>query len=118
MRILVVENNALVRDVIAEGLRQAGYEAFEASNANEAFAVLDRHGPDVLVADIELSGGMTGWDVAVRGREKNPRLAVIYASGFAPDRSREVPHSRHLTKPFKPGQVIQAANEIALELGL
>ena len=118
MRILVVENSARVREVIVDGLREAGYETYEAGSAAEAIALLDQHAPDLLVADVELGGAVTGWDVAVRGREKNPLLGVIYVSGFAPDRSREVPGSRHLTKPFKAGQIISVATEIALERGL
>src|SRR4051794_29725872 len=109
MRILVVENNALVCGDIADGLRQAGYETFEATSGPEAVLLLDQHSPDVLVADIDLSADMTGWEVAERGRERNPKLAVIYASGFPPEHERQVPHSRYLTKPFKVGQIIAVA---------
>ena len=114
MRILVVENNAVVCCDIAEGLRRAGYETFEASSGEEALRILENERPDVLVADIDL-GGISGWEVAERGRAMNPRLAVIYASGFPPDRSREVRGSLHLTKPFKVGQVIAAATNVAVE---
>ena len=79
--------------------------------------MLDERRPDLLVADIDL-GGISGWEVAQRGRLKNPRLAVLYASGFPPERDREVPGSRHLAKPFKVSQVIAAATAIALESNL
>jgi CheY-like chemotaxis protein len=118
MRILVVENDPRVREPMVEGLRQAGYETFDASSGPEALTLLDLNKPEVLVTDVLLSGEMTGWDVAEQGRSRNPDLIVIYASGFAPERSREVPGSRHLTKPFKAGQVIAAATEMALERGL
>jgi CheY-like chemotaxis protein len=114
MRILVVENDERVREPIVEGLRQAGYETFEASDGPEALTLLELHKPEVLVADVLLAGGITGWEVAEQGRALDPDLVVIYASGFAPERSREVPGSRHLTKPFKAGEIVAAATEMAL----
>ena len=118
MRILIVENDERLREPLAEGLRQAGYEVIEASNGREALSLLDEHSPDLLVTDISLPGDSSGWEVANHGRYRNPDLGVIYASGFPQERDREVPRSRHLTKPFKVGQLIAAATEIALERGL
>ena len=118
MRILVLENDPLVREPMVEGLRQAGYETVDASTGREGLVLLDLHKPEVLVTDVHLPGEVTGWEVAEQGRVRNPNLIVIYASGFAPDHSREVPGSRHLTKPFRAGQIISAATEMALERGL
>ena len=118
MRILVVENDERVREPVVEGLRQAGYEVFEASTGADALDLLAEHRPDLLVVDISLPGDILGWEVADQGRKQNPELGVIYASGFADEPSREVPRSRHLTKPFKVGQLISAATDIALERGL
>src|SRR4051794_15124474 len=115
MRILVVENDERVREPMVEGLRGAGYETFDAASGREALRLMDLHKPEVLVVDVLLAGETTGWDVAEQGRARNPNLIVIYASGFPAERRREVPGSRHLTKPFKAGQVIAAATEMALE---
>jgi CheY-like chemotaxis protein len=118
VRILVVENDALVREPMVAGLRQAGYETFDAASGREALTLMDLHRPEVLVTDVLLAGEITGWDVAEQGRARNPHLIVIYASGFAPERGREVPGSRHLTKPFKAGQIISIATKMALDRGL
>ena len=70
MRILVVENDALVREPVVEGLRQAGYETVDASNGREGLILWELHKPDVLVTDVQLPGGRRAgtWpNVAVNG---------------------------------------------------
>lgn len=79
MRILVVEDDALVREFVVEVLREQGYDVIHAANGEEALAWCGRHAADVLITDVRLPGG-----IAERCRERDPGLPVIYATGFSP----------------------------------
>src|SRR5215210_5518128 len=91
MKVLVVEDDELVREVAVEGLTEAGFEVVEAASAEEALARCEEHVADVLFTDIRLPGSLDGWDVAEQCRETNPGLPVIYATGFSHVRPRPVP---------------------------
>jgi CheY-like chemotaxis protein len=75
MRILVVENDLLVREPMVEGLRQAGYETFEASSGPEALTLMDLQKPEVLVADVP-SGKRYGLGSCRTGSRGQPLTAA------------------------------------------
>lgn len=102
MRILMVEDDPLVRELVVDALREEGYEVFHASNGEQALALCKRQIADVLVTDIRLPGGVDGWQIAERCREHDPQLQVIYATGFSPVEARPVPGSLTLHKPTNP----------------
>jgi CheY-like chemotaxis protein len=98
--ILIVEDEYLVRDWMAEELRAAGCTVLEAMNGTEAIEIiLSESQLDVLVTDINLGKGPTGWAVAERFRDHHPQNPVIYASGSRQDDARRVPRSVFLDKP-------------------
>jgi DNA-binding response OmpR family regulator len=114
LRVLVVENNEPLREPIAEGLRQAGFEVVEACDGEEAMSHCDRPF-DVLFTDIDLPGGMDGWTIAERWRETDPAIGVIYTSGFCLEQGRQVGGSRCIPKPYRPGHIVAAVVELANE---
>ncbi|MFK4525183.1 CheY-like chemotaxis protein [Bradyrhizobium japonicum] len=83
MRILVVEDDALIREFVVEALREEGYDVIHAANGAEALAWCGRLVADVLITDVRLPGGIGGWKIAEHSREHDPGL-VIYATGFSP----------------------------------
>ena len=100
--ILVVEDEALPRLDLVETLSGAGYEVLEASDANQALGYLRNRRPiDVVITDIDLGAGPTGWDVAETFRAARPDILIIYLSGFAGDRRRTVPGSVFFAKPCR-----------------
>lgn len=109
-RILLVEDELLLREVMAAELSDAGYEVVEAGDAAEAFASLTDI--DLLFTDIRLPGGVDGWTIAERARETNPDLAVIYATGYSGSTPREVPGSRFFSKPYRTRAVLAAVREL------
>jgi CheY-like chemotaxis protein len=111
MKILVVEDDLLIRLVAVEALRDAGYEVVEAEDGSEALEQL-RNAPDVLFTDIRLPGTLTGWDIAERCRENNPRMPVIYATGYSPVSRRPVPGSRFFQKPYTLEQLVAAIRDL------
>jgi two-component system cell cycle sensor histidine kinase/response regulator CckA len=82
--VLLVEDEAVVRAVIAEILEEAGYTVLPAANGREAFELAGTFpGPiDVLLTDW-IMPEMGGPEIAERLREKRPELRVVFMSGYA-----------------------------------
>ena len=114
-RVLVVEDEYLVRDMIVHEMGLAGFDVVEAPSAEEALklaAGLDRL--DLLFTDIRLPG-MNGWQLAELIRGRYAEVPVIYASGYA-ERVTPLPRSKFLHKPYMPSQVFKAAAEFGIKL--
>lgn len=81
--VLVVEDDALVRECAVEQLGYLGYRVLEAGNGTQALAVLDAHADiDLLFTDIIMPGGMNGRELAAAALRMRPDLRVLYASGY------------------------------------
>jgi CheY-like chemotaxis protein len=80
-RILLVEDEVLVRMTLADQLRDAGYVVLEASNADEALDLLHaHHGIRVVLSDIRMPGKMDGVGLACAIRTKYPEIKIVLAS--------------------------------------
>jgi CheY-like chemotaxis protein len=113
--ILIVEDEALLRLVIADELRDAGFAVIEAGNGGDAIEMLEkRPSVDLLFTDIRMPGALSGWDVAERARGVCPNIPVIYATGFSDDEPRVVPGGRLFKKPYKASAIIDAAREMGV----
>ncbi len=104
VRVLFVEDEFLIREWIAQSLAEQGFAVESVTNAADALSRISRGRIDVLLTDINLSGGMDGAALARRARELRPGLAVIYASAHAASLSSNtrVPGSVVLSKPYEP----------------
>lgn len=80
--VLVVEDEALVRWVLTEHLRDAGLAVVEASDATEALRAVDRTPIDVVVTDVRMPGDIDGLELARSLRVSRPDLPVILTSGY------------------------------------
>jgi CheY-like chemotaxis protein len=112
VRVLVVEDDPLIREFVVEALREAGHHVVHASTGEEAMEWCKRQYADVLVTDIRLPGRIDGWQIAEQCREHDPELPVIYATGFSPVAARPVPGSRSLFKPYHPDEIVRAVQEL------
>jgi CheY-like chemotaxis protein len=110
-RVLVVEDDAAVRDACVETLRGSGYEVIEAPDAMEAFRLIADHGGvDLLLTDLGLPGGVSGRALADAARNVDPAMQVIFISGYA---SAEM-HERGgciLVKPFTQSQLAEKVRQ-------
>ena len=104
--ILVVEDEVLVRMMIADHLRTAGYTVLEASNAHEARDVL-RHTSDIrlIVSDLRMPGAMDGVALARLVRAEYPSVKIVLTSGHvhALDWTE---HDGFFAKPYDPKIII------------
>jgi CheY-like chemotaxis protein len=99
MKVLVVEDDELLRVVTTEALEEEGFEVIEAATGEEALEKCQEHIADALLTDIMLPGKISGWDIAEHCREANPHLPVVYVSGYSFPKARPVPGSCFFTKP-------------------
>lgn len=82
-RILVVDDEVAIRDLVAEALEEVGYRVTKAGTAAQALQALERESEAVLlITDIGLPGGMSGDELAVIALERRPTLKVLFISGF------------------------------------
>jgi CheY-like chemotaxis protein len=82
--ILVVEDEILVRWVIAEHLRECGYRVIETGSGDEALDVLRRTGltVDVVFSDVRMPGTIDGLALAQWIRRERPAIKIVLTSGF------------------------------------
>ncbi|PZW67168.1 PAS domain S-box-containing protein [Pseudomonas sp. URMO17WK12:I1] len=82
-RILVVEDDQVVRMLMIEVLEELGYQLIQASDAQSALGLLEQHAPlDLLLTDVGLPG-MNGRQLADAARQRQPGLKVLFATGYA-----------------------------------
>lgn len=83
-RILVVEDDPVVRQIPATYLGDHGYEIVEAGNGEEAVDYLKNGRPfDLLFTDVVLPGGMNGVEIGEKAKRNQPRIKIIYTTGYA-----------------------------------
>jgi signal transduction histidine kinase/CheY-like chemotaxis protein len=83
--ILVVEDEAAVREMSCDTLRELGYIVLEAADGEQALAALDRHpGVDLLFTDVVMPG-MNGRQLAEAALALRPALKILYTTGYARD---------------------------------
>ena len=110
--LLLVEDNDAVRELAVHALRKRGYTVHEARNAEEAieWSMTSRIKPSLLVTDVVMPG-LSGPNLAARLLQENPRLKVLYMSGYTDDATAV--HGAFwggvplLQKPFTPAQLAE-----------
>ncbi len=81
MRILIIDDEPLVADVMAEALRLEDHDVVVASSGEEGLRVIAQKPPDAVFLDIVMPG-MDGIEVLRAIRERHPELPVIILSGW------------------------------------
>ena len=111
--VLVVDDEAQIREIERRLLQQAGYDVIEASGATEALAVLhDGTQIDLLVADLDMPE-VTGDEMVRRIRVERPDLKVLYVTGHI-DRLMDArplwDGEAFLDKPFSMNGLVEAVS--------
>ena len=108
--VLVVEDEAMVRMLLAESLRDAGYRVIEAGNAVDAIATLNQNrSVDVVFSDVRMPGELDGFGLARWMKRHIPKMLVLLTSGWEGGG-----HSGHrcldaplVNKPYSQRQVVE-----------
>jgi PAS domain S-box-containing protein len=114
-RILLVDNELPVMTILGEMLIEAGHHVLPVASGAEAMRVFVPGGFDLVLTNLGMTG-MTGWDVAERIRASDPRVPVIFITGWglhAEDRDRclKLGVINVLFKPVRPAELHMAVQE-------
>ena len=112
-KVLVVEDDAKVRDLAVKVITSLGYTVCAAADGTIALDMIEKAPDiDVMLTDVMLPGGMSGRELAERVATRRPELKVIYASGYP---ANVITHDGQLdegvellTKPYRRDVLAQA----------
>jgi PAS domain S-box-containing protein len=105
-RVLVIDDEPLIRMLIAETLEEGGYTVIEAFDGSSGLKILQSEERiDLLITDVGLPGGMNGRQLADAARVSRPGLKVLFITGFAENavvgNGHLEPGMEVITKPFE-----------------
>lgn len=112
--VLVLEDEAAVRQTICEQLHLLGYLTLEASSGEQALDLLAASAEiDIFISDLMLPGGMSGAEVVNAARKRYPHLTLLLISGqdLRPSYNPALPEVALLRKPFTRVQLAQALGQ-------
>lgn len=117
-RLLLAEDDPVVRGIAERGLRAYGYEVLAASDGAAALELLARHPCtiDLLVSDI-IMPNMTGYELAKRLQAQQPDVKVLFVSGYDDALDREgapqgVTGATYLAKPYTVGRLTEVVGQM------
>ncbi len=113
--VLVVDDDAGLREFVRVNLEQEGYSVREASSADEALAAIEGQAPDLVLLDVVMPG-IDGWQMLQRMQERHGSIPVIMFSGKVEDSAGGSAEERgahgFIGKPFDPQQLIDRAKQL------
>ena len=112
--ILLVEDEAVLRKVIAQNLSAQGHGVLEAATGVDAIQELAAHEPDLVLLDINLPD-LTGWEILrlLRGRGQFVPAVVISAVRVSPARLAEFRPLAYLPKPFPLESLLRVVEDVS-----
>jgi CheY-like chemotaxis protein len=113
-RVLLVEDEFLIRLTLSEALADEGFDVIEANDGAEALRLLKDGSVSVMLTDIQLPGGMDGPAIMTQAREILPELPVVFMSG-RPDSGAtlsKLPRTRFVAKPYRAADIVAAIRSL------
>ena len=111
--ILVVEDEPVVRQLMRNILSRFGYQVLEAASGLAALKIWQQQ-PDriaLLLTDVVMPDGMTGWDLAEQLSKDQPKLKIVYTTGYSAELTGRERHLQEgvnfVQKPFTPTKLLQ-----------
>ena len=114
--VLVVEDNAEVRELTLQRVEGLGYVAIEAESGSAAIRILESgEHVDLVLSDIVMAGGVSGYDLARWIGEHAPTVKVVLTTGYAAEETRHDPATHGgnpiLRKPYKRAELAVALRD-------
>jgi len=112
--VLVVEDDFLLRMDAVDIVKDAGLEAEEAANADEAIAIIETH-PNIHVVftDVQMPGTMDGLKLARFVKDRWPPIKIVATSGRIKISEEDLPEgSIFVPKPYSPTQIVNTLREL------
>jgi DNA-binding response OmpR family regulator len=114
-RILVIDDEHVIRSYLSEILGFSGYETDTAASAQDGIALFQANSYDLVLSDLGLPE-MSGWEVAKAMKSRNPKVPFILLSGWGIEledrRIQECGIDLVLSKPCQMDEILQAVGAI------
>jgi two-component system, chemotaxis family, chemotaxis protein CheY len=114
-RVLIVEDDDGIRDMVDIVLSAAGYEVLTASDGADALEVIGGGSPDLVLLDMRMPV-MDGWEFARRyraGPAPHAPIVVMTAARDAAQRAAEIDANGYLGKPFDMAELLRLVSQLA-----
>ena len=121
--ILIVDDEAPIREMIAVALEMAGYDCLEAENAQQAHSIIVDRKPDLILLDWMLPGGTSGIELARRLKREEMTgdipIIMLTAKGEEDNKIQglEVGADDYITKPFSPRELVARLKAVLRRAG-
>jgi excisionase family DNA binding protein len=115
--VLIVDDDARLREFVRVNLEMEGYAVREAASAEDGLAALEEEAPDLILLDVMMPK-VDGWAMLRRVREKHgvATIPVIMFSGKVDERSASAAAERgaqgFIGKPFEPQKLVESAKQV------
>ena len=117
-RILVIEDEALVRDTLCQYLEGAGHELLVAENGEQGLEIYRSHNPDLVISDVSMPT-REGISTLVELRRLNPDAKIVMMSGGTPsgvtdylELAQQLGAAAVLRKPFRKAHLVELVRKI------
>ncbi|MGH8005215.1 MAG: response regulator [Limisphaerales bacterium] len=104
LKVLVVDDEEMLRNLLARILEREGYSVSTASGGKQALAYLEKSDFQIMVSDVKMPQ-MSGFELLKQAKEKYPRLAVVMMTAFGDDYTVQqalgLGADGYVAKPFK-----------------
>lgn len=116
-RVLIVEDQTDIRELICLTLELEDYELHEADNGDGGYAAATTLKPDLILLDVMMPGSMDGIEVCRRlkadSRYSKTKIIILSAKGQDHDKQqgKQAGADGYLTKPFSPKQLLEVVNK-------
>lgn len=99
-RVIIVDDEPIIRTLLAHRLTGEGFEVFSAESALEAKKMFSKVDPDAMVVDLDLGDGLSGTDLIAALSATNPGVGFLLLSNYTPTPSemKSAPHIAYLSK--------------------
>jgi len=117
-KILIVDDDAGIRELVDMTLRSDDYHIFQAENGQQAIKIARAEKPDLIIMDVMMPGGMDGFEATriIKSDPETKKCAIIILSGKGQDAEREKGFAAgaddYFTKPFSPLALIKKVEEV------
>ncbi len=109
-KILIVDDEKEIRDLIKETLKIDEFNVFEAESGDLALQVVREQKPDLILMDVVMPGSLNGFDVCrkIKADDNTKKIPVLFLTAFPVKETRkcEVCEEQFFYKPFSPIQLI------------